>query len=138
VLSIGIFFTLMIVGLSATLPHSLATGLRAHGVPAGVAAHVSHLPPVSVLFAAFLGYNPAQKLIGPHVLARLPAHQAAEIRGRGFFPHLIAGPFHTGLHEAFAFAIAACLVAALASWSRGGRVVRPEEHASEQTLTAVD
>jgi MFS family permease len=134
VLSIGIFFTLMIVGLSATLPHSLATGLRAHGVPAGVATNVSHLPPVSVLFAAFLGYNPAKELIGPHVLARLPAHDAAAIRGRGFFPHLIATPFHSGLREAFAFAIAACLVAALASWSRGGRVVRPEEHALEQAV----
>ena len=131
VLSIGIFFTLMIVGLSATLPHSLATGLRAHGVSASVATRVSHLPPVSVLFAAFLGYNPAQKLLGPHVLARLPAHDAATIRGRGFFPHLIATPFRGGLHEAFAFAIAACLVAALASWSRGGRVVAPEEHALE-------
>ena len=134
VLSIGIFFTLMIVGLSATLPHSLASGLRAHGVPAGVATQVSHLPPVSVLFAAFLGYNPAQELVGPRVLARLPAHQAAAIRGRGFFPHLIEGPFHTGLHEAFAFAIAACLVAALASWSRGGHVVAPEEHALEQVV----
>jgi hypothetical protein len=132
VLSIGIFFTLMIVGLSATLPHSLAMGLRAHGVPAGVATQVSHLPPVSVLFAAFLGYNPAKELIGPHVLARLPAHDAAAIRGRGFFPHLIASPFHSGLREAFAFAIAACLVAALASWSRGARVVRPEERAIEQ------
>jgi MFS family permease len=134
VLSIGIFFTLMIVGLSATLPHSLATGLRAHGVPAGVATNVSHLPPVSVLFAAFLGYNPAKELIGPHVLARLPAHDAAVIRGRGFFPHLIATPFHSGLREAFGFAIAACLVAALASWSRGARVVRPEEHALEQAV----
>jgi MFS family permease len=132
VLSIGIFFTLMIVGLSATLPHSLATGLRAHGVTSGVAARVSRLPPVSVLFAAFLGYNPAQKLLGPHVLARLSAHDAAAIRGRAFFPHLIAVPFHSGLREAFAFAIAACLVAALASWSRGGRVVAPEEHALEQ------
>ena len=75
VLSIGIFFTLMIVGLSATLPHSLAAGLQAHGVPPHVAARVSKLPPVSVLFAAFLGYNPAQKLLGPHVLARLPAAQ---------------------------------------------------------------
>jgi MFS family permease len=134
VLSIGIFFTLMIVGLSATLPHSLATGLRAHGVPTSVATNVSHLPPVSVLFAAFLGYNPAKELIGPHVLARLPAHDAAAIRGRGFFPHLIAAPFHSGLREAFGFAIAACLVAALASWSRGGRVVRPEEHALEQAV----
>jgi MFS family permease len=138
VLSIGIFFTLMIVGLSATLPHSLATGLRAHGVPAAVAAQVSHLPPVSVLFAAFLGYNPAKELIGPHVLARLPAHDAAAIRGRGFFPHLIAAPFRSGLHEAFAFAIAACLVAALASWSRGARVVRPEEHALEQGAELLD
>ena len=134
VLSIGIFFTLMIVGLSATLPHSLSTGLRAHGVSPAVAARVSHLPPVSVLFAAFLGYNPAQKLLGPHVLARLPAHKAAAIRGRGFFPHLIAEPFRSGLHEAFAFAIAACLVAALASWSRGGRVVAPEQHAVEQVV----
>ena len=134
VLSIGIFFTLMIVGLSATLPHSLSTGLRAHGVSPAVAARVSHLPPVSVLFAAFLGYNPAQKLLGPHVLARLPAHKAAAIRGRGFFPHLIAEPFRSGLHEAFAFAIAACLVAALASWSRGGRVVAPEQHVVEQVV----
>jgi len=138
VLSIGIFFTLMIIGLSATLPHSLATGLQAHGVPADVATRVGHLPPVSVLFAAFLGYNPAKELIGPHVLAKLPAHDAAAIRGRGFFPHLISGPFHSGLHEAFAFAIVACLVAALASWSRGGRAVAPEEHAREQTIPVVD
>src|ERR1700751_1681411 len=125
VLSIGIFFTLMIVGLSATLPHSLASGLRAHGVPADVATRVGQLPPVSVLFAAFLGYNPAKELIGPHVLAKLPARDAAAIQGRDFFPHLISAPFPRGLHEAFAFAIAACLVAALASWSRGGRVAVP-------------
>ena len=132
VLSIGIFFTLMIVGLSATLPHSLAGGLSAHGVPQATATRVAHLPPVSVLFAAFLGYNPAKELLGPHVLSKLPAHDAATINGRGFFPHLIASPFQSGLHEAFAFAIAACLVAALASWSRGGHVVGREAVAVEQ------
>ncbi len=134
VLSIGIFFTLMIVGLSATLPHALAAGLRAHGVSGAVATKVSALPPVSVLFAAFLGYNPAKELLGPHVLAHLPAHDAAAINGRAFFPHLIAAPFHSGLREAFAFAIGACLIAAIASWSRGGRVVAPEEHAIEQQV----
>jgi MFS family permease len=123
VLSIGIFFTLMILGLSATLPHALAQGLAAHGVAAQTAARVGHLPPVSVLFAAFLGYNPARELLGPHVLAGLSHANAAAISGRSFFPHLIATPFHDGLHEAFAFAIAACLVAAVASWSRGGRAV---------------
>lgn len=75
--------------------------------------------------------RPARELIGPHVLSRLPAHQAAAISGRGFFPHLIAAPFRSGLHEAFAFAIAACLVAAVASWSRGGKVRRPEISATE-------
>jgi MFS family permease len=123
VLSIGIFFTLMILGLSATLPHALAQGLAAHGVPAGTAQRVGNLPPVSVLFAAFLGYNPAKELLGPHVLAGLSHANAAAISGRSFFPRLIATPFHNGLHEAFAFAIAACLVAAIASWSRGGRTV---------------
>ena len=64
VLSIGIFFTLMILGLSGSLPHALATGLVAHGVPAKTAAQVGNLPPVSVLFAAFLGYNPMNVVHG--------------------------------------------------------------------------
>jgi MFS family permease len=133
VLSIGIFFTLMIVGLSATLPHALQSGLTAHGVSAATAAKVSHLPPVSVLFASFLGYNPAKELLGPHVLAHIPAHDAATIGGRAFFPHLIAAPFRSGLREAFAFAIVACLIAALASWSRGARAHAPEPVSVEAT-----
>jgi hypothetical protein len=76
---------------------------------------------VSVLFAAFLGYNPIQHFLGPHALAALDAHDRAVVTGQSFFPHLISGPFHTGLHEAFAFAIVACLVAAGASLMRGGR-----------------
>src|SRR5438309_1542844 len=73
VLSIGIFFTLMIIGLSATLPHTMSAGLQAHGVPAVTAHHVAQLPPVSILFAAFLGYNPIQHLVGVHALAHLTA-----------------------------------------------------------------
>ncbi len=131
VLSIGIFFTLMILGLAAMLPHALASGLTASGVSPTTAVHVVHLPPVSVLFAAFLGYDPAKELLGPRVLSHLPAHDAATISGRGFFPQLIANPFRHGLHEAFAFAIAACLIAAIASWSRGKRVVASQVHATE-------
>ncbi|MBO0746991.1 MAG: MFS transporter, partial [Acidimicrobiaceae bacterium] len=119
VLSIGIFFSLMIVGLSSTLPHTLAAGLHAHGVPANTVARVSHLPPVSVLFAAFLGYNPIRTLIGGKVLGGLSAHNQAALTGKSFFPHLISAPFHAGLREAFAFAILSCVIAAAASWSRG-------------------
>ena len=75
VLSVGVFFTLMIVGLSATLPHTLATGLAGNGVPAATAHSVSQLPPVSILFAAFLGYNPIQHLVDPHVLGALSRAQ---------------------------------------------------------------
>ena len=119
VLSIGIFFTLMILGLASSLPHAMLTGLEAHGVPAATAHRVSQLPPVSILFAAFLGYNPIQHLLGAPALASLSAHNQAVLAGRAFFPHLIAAPFRVGLHEAFAFAIAACLIAAAASLMRG-------------------
>jgi MFS family permease len=123
VLSIGIFFSLMISGLAATLPGTMARGLTAHGVAAAVAEHVAGLPPVSILFAAFLGYNPVQQLLGSGVLSHLPSIDQAALTGREFFPRLISSPFQAGLHTAFAFAIIACLVAAVASWSRGKRYV---------------
>jgi MFS family permease len=119
VLSIGIFFTLMIIGLSATLPRALAGGLAAHDVPPATATRVSHLPPVSVLFAAFLGYNPARELIGPDILSHMPPKAQAAVSGPTFFLQLISKPFHKGLQTAFAFAIVACLSGAVASWSRG-------------------
>jgi MFS family permease len=119
VLSIGIFFTLMIVGLSSTLPRTLSAGLSAHGVPAATVSRVSHLPPVSVLFAAFLGYNPIKTLVGANVLDKLSAANQSVLTGKSFFPHLISVPFHSGLREAFTFAALACVVAAVASWSRG-------------------
>ena len=126
VLSLGVFFSLMIAGLAATLPATMSAGLAAHGVPAAVAAGVAHLPPVSVLFAAFLGYNPIQQLLGPQVIAGLTKANAAALTGRAFFPSLISAPFRAGLHEALLFAIAACLLAAVASWSMGRRYVHGE------------
>jgi MFS family permease len=133
VLSIGIFFTLMIVGLSATLPHTLSAGLEAHGVPAGTAHEVGALPPVSILFAAFLGYNPIQHLVGGHVLSSVSVHDQAVLTGHSFFPTLISAPFRDGLHAAFAFAIVACLVAAAASLMRGGHVAADEDEPLPET-----
>lgn len=131
VLSIGIFFSLMITGLAATLPHTLMSGLDAQGVPHAAAAQVAALPPVGVLFASLLGYNPVATLLGPHVLAQLPAANAQYLTGRGFFPTLISGPFAHGLGVAFGFAIAACLIAALASALRGGKYIHSDPDAPE-------
>jgi MFS family permease len=121
-LSIGIFFSLMIVGLAATLPRTLSSGLHAQGVPLAIADHLSHLPPVSTVFAALLGYNPVRHLLAPSgVLATLPAHNAAVLTGNQFFPHLISGPFHHGLIIVFSAAAAMSLVGAGVSLLRGSQ-----------------
>ncbi len=121
-LSIGIFFSLMIVGLAATLPRTLSSGLHAQGVPLAIADHLSHLPPVSTVFAALLGYNPVQHLLAPSgVLATLPAHNVAVLTGNQFFPHLISGPFHHGLIIVFSAAAAMSLVGAGVSLLRGSQ-----------------
>jgi MFS family permease len=129
VLSIGIFFTLLVIGLASTLPSTLSGGLQAHGVSPAIAHHASQTPPISILFAAFLGYNPIAHLIGPEALHGLSAHAHAIVTGREFFPHLISGPFQDGLDTAFSFAIVACLVAAAASLLRGGQYHHAEEPA---------
>ncbi|MBO0803874.1 MAG: MFS transporter [Nocardiopsaceae bacterium] len=134
VLSIGIFFSLIILGLASSLPGHLYAGLTAQGVPAAAAKGVSHLPPTAVMFAALLGYNPIKMLLGP-VLAHLPASHAAYLTGHSFFPSLISAPFHAGLDVAFDFAIAACLVAAVASLLRGKHYVHDVDAAPAKTNT---
>ncbi|HEY2057243.1 MFS transporter [Amycolatopsis sp. NBC_01480] len=114
VLSIGFFFSLIIAGLSNNLPAAMSAGLTAHGVQPGAADQIAHLPAVAVLFAAFLGYNPIQQLLGGQ-LATLPPDQASFLTGRSFFPNLISGPFQDGLAVAFGFAIVVCLIGAVAS-----------------------
>ncbi|MGN6404054.1 MFS transporter [Sinomonas sp.] len=136
VLSIGIFFSLMIAGLAGSLPHTLTSGLTAQGVPAVDANRIAALPPVGVLFASLLGYNPVQTLLGPQVLGSLPPANVQYLTGRAFFPALISGPFATGLQVAFAFAVAACLIAALASALRGEKYVDPGTPARIEADTA--
>jgi EmrB/QacA subfamily drug resistance transporter len=119
-LSIGVFFSLMIAGLAAGLPHSLASGLTAQGVPSDVAGQVASLPPVSSLFATILGVNPIQHLLEPSgVLSTLSPQAQATLTGHSFFPHLVAGPFHTGLVVVFSVGAVLGVLSALASLSRG-------------------
>ncbi len=128
VLSIGVFFSLIIVGLSSTLPAVLYHGLASHGVPQGAASQVSHLPPVGSLFASFLGYNPVGTLLSG-TLPHLPHATAAYLTGHKFFPSLVAQPFASGIHTVFYFAAGCCVVAAVASWMRGGKYYHVEEPA---------
>ena len=104
----------------------MSAGLQAHGVAPATAHQVATLPPVSILFAAFLGYNPMHTLLGDKVLAALPPDKAAYVTGKTFFPQLISSPFKHGLAIAFSVSLLMCLVAAAASWMRGSRYVHDE------------
>jgi MFS family permease len=137
VLSIGIFFTLIILGLASSLPATLSHGLIAQGVPSADAAKLAALPPVSIMFAALLGYNPISTLLGS-AISKLPASHAAYLTGHTFFPSLISAPFQHGLDIAFDFAIVACLIAAVASLLRGRRYVHDEHgQATDEEASAV-
>jgi len=135
VLSIGIFFTLMIVGLALTLPKSMESGLVAQGLPQAVANQVANLPPVASLFAAFLGYNPMGQLIPPAALHALTAAQQATVTGKEFFPSLLAGPFMVGIKIAFTISVVLYVLAAIASWL-GGSTEREED--TEEANIAIE
>jgi hypothetical protein len=126
-LSIGLFFSLMIAGLASTLPNALTSGLTANHVPASVTATVANQPPVGSLFAAFLGFNPIQTLIGQPTLSSLPQANQDTLTGREFFPHLISQPFHHGLVIVFSLAIAMSVIGAIASLFRGERYIHTDE-----------
>ncbi|MFI5027564.1 MAG: MFS transporter [Solirubrobacterales bacterium] len=127
VISIGVFFTLLVLGLASSLPAAMSSGLQAHGLSAGVAHRAAQAPPISILFAAFLGYSAIQHLVGAHALSTVGPHAHSVLTGSSFFPNLISPAFSSGLDTAFAFAIVVCLAAAAASSLRGGRYHHAEQ-----------
>jgi MFS family permease len=128
-MSIGVFFSIVTVGLAAALPGSLFSGLTGAGLPAAIADGISHLPPTAALFAAFLGYNPMGTLLSADVLHQLPMASQHLLLSQQFFPNLIAAPFMVGLRAVFYLSAGMCVVGAVASLLRG-RVYIHDELAS--------
>lgn len=122
--SIGVFFSIITIGLATALPATLSHGLTQAGVPLATADRIAHLPPTAALFAAFLGYNPLATLLPGNILHAMSAADRASLLGHGFFPSLISPPFAVGLHAVFYLSAALCLVAALASFLRGKRHIQ--------------
>lgn len=132
VLSIGVFFSIVTLGLASSLPGHLGPGLIHQGVPAAQAEKVAHLPPIGSLFAAFLGFNPIQTEVPHHALMHLSAARQSYVTGRSFFPMLISPSFQQGLRLAFDFAAVITIIAAAASWLRGTKYIHAEESLTEE------
>jgi MFS family permease len=137
-ISIAIFFSMMIIGLSARLPHTLSTGLTANGVPSVTATALAHRPAVGYLFSSFLGSNPLRSELGPKVLGSLTPAQQAHITSRSYFPSLISSPFQHGLVIILSFSIVMCLLAAWASWLRGAKYIHRDEVVAAEMADLVD
>jgi MFS family permease len=131
-LSMGLFFTLLVAGLNASVPKAMFHGLVSHGIPAAQATVLSHMPPLGYVFAAFLGYNPLKTLLGPKVLSHLPAAEATKLTSRAFFPHIIGPSFVHGLSLILTIAIIMSVIAALASIFRGGKYTHEDDESREQ------
>ena len=131
-LSMGLFFTLLVLGLNSSVPHALLSGLVAHGVPTHIATSIAKSPPLGYLFAAFLGYNPLKSMLGPSVLSHLSGAQAASITSRAFFPALIGSSFKHALTLILVFAVVMSVIAAATSALRGSRYVYEDEESVAQ------
>lgn len=137
--SMGLFFSIMIGGLSQRLPQAMQSGLTQHGVPLAGAIQVSHLPPTSSLFAALLGYNPLSNLLTQFgLLNQMSKSQIAYVTGQSFFPRLIGRPFLHGLTLAFIVSLIMCLVAAVVSAFRGKRYIHQDEEQKAEIAAAID
>jgi hypothetical protein len=127
VLSIGVFFSMLVAGLARSLPKALHSGLTQYGVPGAAVDKISSLPPVGTLFAAFLGVKPIRQLLDAFgVLHSLSATAVSTLTGRTYFPNLISGPFNDGLTVVFTAAMVICVAAAVVAAFRGSRYVYAE------------
>jgi MFS family permease len=124
--SMAFFFSILTAGLAANLPRVMYAGLTANGLPAALSRGISHLPPIGVLFAAFLGFNPMRSLVPSAVAQHLSAHTQGVLFGTTFFPHLIMPAFLSGLQDAFYVSAVLALIAALASLVSGRRYIHQE------------
>ncbi len=137
-LSMGIFFSMVISSLANGLPGTITRGLSKFSLPAPAIQQLAHLPPMSVLFAALLGYNPLKMLLGGTPQGRLllhhmPAHQVATLTSPHYFPTLISHPFMDALRVVFVFAAAMTFLSAILSVFRGERFIYEEGQFTAET-----
>ncbi len=127
-LSMGLFFSMVIGSLASGLPKAMIGGLSRFSLPHSMVVGMAHLPPLTILFAALLGYNPLKTILGSSargkaILAHLPKAQASRLMSPKFFPHLISHPFMDALRVVFLFAAAMSLLSSILSVFRGERFI---------------
>jgi len=131
--SMAIFFTIVIVGLSTGLGSSVSHALAAAQVgppDQGILTSVVASNPTGALFGAFLGENPMGVLLqGAATIPGwqpLPSTTTSVLLAPHFFANAIQVAFGSALSEAFLFAGCVTALSALISAFRGQRYIYVE------------
>jgi len=125
VISMALFFTIVIISLTRLFPPELAISLADTGAP-NLIVPMSVIPPTGALFAAFLGYNPVQAILItlPHsVVASISPATIKILTGTTWFPTTLARAFMPSLRISFYIGAIISLVAAVLSFMRGPKYV---------------
>jgi MFS family permease len=140
VLSMGMFFTIIVVGLTSAFPSELSAALSAANATQLIPA-MSAIPPTGALFAAFLGYNPVQMILtglSPALLATVAPAAIATITGGIWFPTTLAAAFMPSLALSFYIGAAISFIAALLCAMRGDKYVEEIDGAGRSGGNSTD
>jgi MFS family permease len=130
-ISMALFFSMLITFFTMYVPGEIASAAASHGLPGQVASFLSSIPASGLLFAAFLGVNPASAL-PQSALALLPPSAVQLLNSKTFLPSVIGPPFMDALRISIYISAALVAVGAMFSWMRGGKFVYEESGASER------
>jgi hypothetical protein len=136
VLSMGMFFTIAVVGLTHAFPSALAASLTSAGAPELIPA-MSAIPPTGALFAAFLGYNPVNTILAglsPAVIVTIAPATIATLTGVVWFPTTLAGAFMPSLALSFYIGAVLSVIAAILSAMRGSKFVHDEKDTPDNNV----
>ncbi|MGP8189146.1 MAG: MFS transporter [Methanobacterium sp.] len=127
--SMGLFFTIVIVGLTQRLPDAITSSLNNVGA-GSLAPILSNIPPTAALFSAFLGFNPISNIFTalPAPLVAFISHSTFNtLTGTTWFPSTLAIAFMPALQTAFYIGALFCILAVIFSALRGKNYIYDDE-----------
>ena len=125
----GIFFTIVIVGITQRFPEAMASSLASIGA-VHLTPILSKIPPTAALFSAFLGYNPVESILAalpPSITAIIPVSTLNILTGTTWFPSTLANAFLPSLATSFYIGAVISAIAAVLSALRGGKYIHKDK-----------
>ena len=138
-ISMGIFFTIVIVGISQRFPEEITSSFTSIGA-SQLAPLFNQIPPTGALFSAFLGYNPVGTMLQSlpqQTINMIPQQIITTITGTTWFPKTLANAFMPSLQMAFYIGAVMSAIAAIFSAFRGEKFIN-ESHIEFDTFNDVE